>query len=411
MKQFDERDIMFSRLGLIQGTDKYNQYYKMHPDFKDEDDRLREITQKKVAKNLGIDLEKMKKMQLRMAILQRFSDIACHLTGKKIALGAEKLTFSGGGGTAGDVVRSAIAKPALKMGKLMNSEAGKSKVSPKRMDLDPLEITAVIKALAIDYGGDVVGIAKLEKHHLYSHRGDHFGVGPGYGTPIHVSFKFAVVVASALNKDMINRAPKGETKIACMLGYAKSTAVTAQLVQYIKSLGYDALADNHLEYYSPMTPLAADAGIGQIGRCNMVVNNIHGNRLKIGAVLTSLPLVSDGPVDFGMVEFCRECMKCAKNCPSKAISVEDPQEYNGLMQWEHRARNCIEMWMKVGTACGVCLSSCPFSQGVDPGLSSQIKGNPEAIQKILFMDKEKYGKRAFLKEGWPRFLNMNPMKP
>ena len=88
MKQFDERDIIFSRLGLIQGTDKYNQYYKTHPDFKDEDDRLREITQKKVAKNLGIDLEKMKKMQLKMAILQKFSDIACHLTGKKIAFGA-----------------------------------------------------------------------------------------------------------------------------------------------------------------------------------------------------------------------------------------------------------------------------------------------------------------------------------
>jgi len=402
MKQFDERDIMFSRLGLIQGTDKYNQYYKAHPDFKDEDDRLREITQKEVAKNLGIDLEKMKKMQLRMAILQKFSDIACHLTGKKIALGAGKLTFSGGGGTAVDVVRSTIAKPALKMAKLMNSEAGKSKVSPQRVGLDPREITAVIKALAIDYGGGVVGIAKLEKHHLYSHRGDHFGVGSGYGTPIRVSFKFAVVVAAALDKDMINRAPKDETKIACMLGYAKSTAVTAQLVQYIKSLGYDALADNHLEYYSPMTPLAADAGIGQIGRCNMVVNNIHGNRLKIGAVLTSLPLVSDGPVDFGMVEFCRECMKCAQNCPSKAISVEAPQKYNGLMQWEHKARNCIEMWMKVGTACGVCLSSCPFSQGVDPGLSGQIKENPEAIQKILSMDKEKYGKRAFLKEGWPK---------
>jgi ferredoxin len=350
MKQFDERDIMFSRLGLIQGTDKYNQYYEAHPDLKDEDDRLRKITQKKVAKNLGIDLGKMKKMQLHMAMLQKFSDIACHLTGKKILLGAGKLTFAGGGGADDDVVRSAISKPALKMARLMNTEAGKSKVSPKRMDLDPREITAVIKALAIDYGADLVGIARLKKHHLYSHRGDHFGVGADYGEPIRVYFPFAIVVAAALDKDMINRAPKGEAKIACMLGYAKSTAATTQLAQYIKSLGYDALTDNHLEYYSPMTPLAADAGLGQIGRCNMVVNKVYGNRLKIGAVLTTLPLLPDGPVDLGMKDFCAECMKCAKNCPSKAISVEEPQEFNGLMQWEHKAGNCIEMWMKTGTA-------------------------------------------------------------
>ena len=54
MKQFDERDIMFSRLGLIQGTDKYNQYYEAHPDLKDEDDRLRKITQKKVSRRNGV---------------------------------------------------------------------------------------------------------------------------------------------------------------------------------------------------------------------------------------------------------------------------------------------------------------------------------------------------------------------
>ena len=164
MKQFDERDIMFSRLGLIKGTEKYKRYYEEHPDLKDEDDRLREIVLKKVAKGLGLDLLKMKKLQARVALLQKFSDIACHLTGKKILLGPGKLSFSGNSGTKGDVVRGAIAKPALKTARHMHVEAGNTKVSSKKIDPDPRELTAVVKALAIDYGADLVGIAKLEKH-------------------------------------------------------------------------------------------------------------------------------------------------------------------------------------------------------------------------------------------------------
>jgi len=401
MKQFDERDIVFSRLGLIQGTEKYDRYYQAHPTLQKEDDRVREITQKKVAKNLGIDLKHMKELQLREAMLQRFADIACHLTGKQMTLGAGKLTFAGKGGTGSDLAHSAIAKPALDMSQHAHSEAGSGKVSPKKMEADPQKFTAAVKALALEYGGDVVGITKLEKHHIYSHRGDHFGIGPGYGTPIDLPYHFAIVVGSALDKDMVNRAPNVETKSACMLGYAKTTAVTAELVQYIKSLGVDALADNHLEYYTPMTPLAADAGIGQIGRCHMVINPTYGNRMKFGAVLTSLPLIPDGPVDFGLVEFCNACMKCTQNCPSKAISTEDPKKFNGVMQWEHKTLNCIEMWMKLGSACGICMATCPFSQGVDPELSSQMKEHPDVIQKILAIDKEKYGRRALMKEAWP----------
>jgi len=40
---------------------------------------------------------------------------------------------------------------------------------------------------------------------------------------------------------------------------------------------------------------------------------------------------------------------------------------------------CMEMWMKTGT--GICMASCPFSQGVDPKLQKNIKGNKDIIKK------------------------------
>jgi epoxyqueuosine reductase QueG len=188
---------------------------------------------------------------------------------------------------------------------------------------------------------------------------------------------------------MINKAARDGVWTAAMLGYAKITAVTAELALYIKSLGHEAQTDNFFEYYSPLTPLAAAAGIGQIGRCNCVISKEYGNRLKIGAVLTNIPLIEDEPVDFGMVEFCQACLKCAIDCPAKAVSFKGPEIFNGLLQWKHHDTKCMEMWMNLETGCGICMASCPFSQGVDPNLTKEMKGNNDIILKIISLDEEK----------------------
>jgi ferredoxin len=49
----------------------------------------------------------------------------------------------------------------------------------------------------------------------------------------------------------------------------------------------------------------------------------------------------------------------------------------------------MEMWMNLETGCGICMSSCPFSQGVDPNLIKAMKGNREIIQRILSLDEVK----------------------
>jgi ferredoxin len=387
VKQFDERDTMFSRLGLIEGTKKYREYYKVHPDLQEEDDRVRESTHKTMARIFSIEPDQFKKKSERMGMLLNVINVFLDITGKKIPMNPARMLKMGAAGKEEDIVRSAMAGPAARMANLINIAADKKEVSRHKVKIDPQELSSLIKTLALDYGGDIAGITRLKKHHHYSHRGDTFGMGGGYGKPIHSSYKYAIVIACALNKDMVNRAPGKETQIAAMLSYARSTSVTAQLVLYIKSLGYEAKTDNFIEYYSPLTPLAVDAGIGQMGRCNMVVNQEFGNRLKLGAVLTNLTLVEDSSVDFGLVDFCLACGKCARNCPAKAISSGDPEMINGILQWPHNETKCMEMWMKTGT--GICMASCPFSQDVDPDLINKMKGSKEIIQKILSMDEAK----------------------
>lgn len=384
MRIFDERDTMFSRLGLMKKTKKYREYYQTHPDLQKEDDRVRESTRKTMAKIFSIEPDHMEKRSKRMAVILKIINIFLDITGKKMSMNPDRMLRMGAAVKEDDIIHSAMAEPAARMANLINKEADRQKISKHKVEIDAKEMSAVIKTMALCYGGDVVGIAKLKSHHHYSHRGDIFGMGGGYGKRIHLSYQYAVVIASALNKDMVNRAPGKDVQIASMLGYARSSVVTAQMVLYIKSLGYDALTDNFIEYYSPLSPLAADAGIGQMGRCNMVVNREYGNRLKIGAVLTNLPLIEDGPVDYGLVEFCLACGKCARNCPVKAISDGEPEMMNGVLQWRHNETKCMEMWMKNGT--GICMASCPFSQGVDPELLKNMKGNKDIIKKIISTD-------------------------
>ena len=391
MKQFDERDTMFSRRGLIKGTKKYNDYYKRHPELQVEDDRVRESTKNMMAKIFGVKPDHLMMTQKIMAIRQKIMDILSSLRIKKIQKDASDMPIMYSSSTDDEIVRShiTITKPALIAAKAINNAAYKQKVSKYKVKTDPEKLTTFIKELALSYGADVVGIARLEKHHHYLYRGDMYGMGVGYGNPISISYQYAIVVASALNKEMINRAARDGVWTAAMLGYARITAVTAELALYIKSLGYEAQTDNFFKYFSPLTPLAAAAGIGQIGRCNCVITKEYGNRLKIGAVLTNITLIEDEPVDFGMVEFCQACLKCAIDCPAKAVSFKGPEVFNGLLQWRHNDTKCMEMWMNLETGCGICMDSCPFSQGVDPNLIKEMKGNKDIILKIISINEEK----------------------
>jgi epoxyqueuosine reductase QueG len=387
VKRFDERDTMFSRLGLVRGTKKYRDYYNSKPDYQKEDDRVRESTHKTMARIFSIDAEQMKQKPQRIAAIMKITNIFLNLSGKKMGMNPDRMLKMGAANNEESIVSSAMVRPAARMANLINIAACKQKVSRHKVKIDPAEMSLIIKELALSYGGDIVGIAEMKSHHYYSHRGDVFGMGGGYGKQIHPSYKYAIVVAVALNRNMVNKAPGKEVQIASMLGYALSSAVTAQLALYIKSLGHEAQTDNFLEYYSPISPLAVAAGIGQMGRCNMVVNPRYGNRLKIGAVLTNLPLVADGSVDFGLVEFCHACGKCARNCPAGAISKDKAQMINGMWQWEHNETKCMEMWMKTGT--GICMSCCPFSQGVEAELIGKMKGNKKVIEEIISLDAAK----------------------
>ena len=94
------------------------------------------------------------------------------------------------------------------------------------------------------------------------------------------------------------------------------------------------------------------AGLGFIGRSNLLVNPEIGAKFRLVTVLTDMPLEADKPLEGD----CNTCMKCLEPCPAQAIR-EKKEEF------DHRA--CFEKlkeFKKSGIVgqhiCGICVRAC-----------------------------------------------------
>jgi len=232
----------------------------------------------------------------------------------------------------------------------------------QRASLSAQNASQIVKGCAQRLGADMVGITEINPLWVYSHRGEIFHENwNDWGRTIELDHTHAVVFGTEMSLTMVRTAPHTPTTIESMGNYAKGAYIATQLAAFIANLGYSATA-NHVRHYDLLlVPLAVDAGLGETGRLGYLMTKRYGPRVRLAAVTTDLPLVSDKPVDIGVEDFCRFCKKCAVCCPSGSIPMGDPFEVNGTVRWKLKAETCFDYWGKVGTDCNVCMRVCPWS--------------------------------------------------
>lgn len=93
------------------------------------------------------------------------------------------------------------------------------------------------------------------------------------------------------------------------------------------------------------------------------MNPYLGPRFKCAVLTTDLPLEEDKPVDFSLQDMCNHCRKCARECPSSAISFGPKVMFNGYEIWKPDVERCIRYRVtnSKGSSCGRCTKVCPFS--------------------------------------------------
>jgi reductive dehalogenase len=223
--------------------------------------------------------------------------------------------------------------------------------------------------------------------------------------------KYVIVLAYEMDHDgiMVEHGMMSEAAVA--MGYSKMAFTASTMAQFIRNLGYDALPMGNDTGVS--IPMAIDAGLGELSRAGWLITPKYGPRVRISKVLTDLPLIPDQPITFGVTEFCEICGKCAKNCPSKAISsgersFETPDSGNpGVFKWAIEGKKCLQYWADSGVGCSKCIQTCPFNKAdawLHDATRVLIGAKSGSIDKILLKldDASGYGKTMTPDEFWEK---------
>ena len=146
--------------------------------------------------------------------------------------------------------------------------------------------------------------------------------------------------------------------------YRQANAILDQIAfkvsNFIQNKGYRALAapasqivdwekqTSHLSHKK----IGELAGLGFIGRNNLLVNPEIGARFRLVTILTNVPLEPDGKLKSS----CEKCMACISVCPAGAIK-EKKEDFDHIKCFEKlkefRDKRLVDQFI-----CGVCIKAC-----------------------------------------------------
>jgi epoxyqueuosine reductase len=247
----------------------------------------------------------------------------------------------------------------------------------------PQEMSAEIKRVGRVIGADLIGVTALDERWLYTakYSRQHENEKP---QELPSGLTNAIVIAQSMDRALIETVPSALSGAATGLGYSLDTLVLLTLTQYIRNLGYQAVAS--MNDTALAIPLAIQAGLGEYGRHGLLITKEFGPRVRLGKIFTDLPLTHDQPIRFGVREFCEACRKCTDACPVKAISAGAPswETHNvsnlaGVRKWTTDAEKCFSFWVNQNSDCSICIRVCPYNKDFTRWhhrLGRQVAGTP-----------------------------------
>lgn len=110
--------------------------------------------------------------------------------------------------------------------------------------------------------------------------------------------------------------------------------------------------------------VATQAGLGWIGKTDLLVTHSYGPRVRLASVLTTEKVFETGePINESQ---CGSCSLCVKKCPAQAASgllwesSIDRDEFYSAYKCREYAMNTSEARLgEMISLCGICVSVCP----------------------------------------------------
>jgi epoxyqueuosine reductase QueG len=133
-----------------------------------------------------------------------------------------------------------------------------------------------------------------------------------------------------------------------------------RLTNHIQDKGYAALAipasqildwENQKAHLSHKK-IGVAAGLGWLGRNNLLVNKKFGSQMRLVSILTNMPLKTDKPVKAD----CGDCYACVACCPAVAIK-KTPVEFDHIRCFE-KLKEFQKLRLVDQYICGICVKAC-----------------------------------------------------
>ncbi|MEM9048296.1 MAG: reductive dehalogenase domain-containing protein [Pseudomonadota bacterium] len=227
-----------------------------------------------------------------------------------------------------------------------------------RTEIAPRTAADLVKATSYFLGVDAVGISRCPDWTWYSHDAAGAPIDPPHDQAISMIIDQGYeTMEGASGDDWISVAQS-------MRAYLRFSLLGGVVAQQIRNLGYGAKAHTVLDGEVLQPPLLLLSGLGEVSRIGEVIlNPFLGPRLKSGVVTTDLPMTHDKPIDFGLQAFCEACNKCARECPSGAITAGPKRMFNGYEIWKSDSQKCAtyRITAEGGAMCGRCMKTCPWN--------------------------------------------------
>ena len=210
-----------------------------------------------------------------------------------------------------------------------------------------------LKKFALNQGIDLFGVADISK------------VKTDFMLSKNTLEKFdkAICLAVRLSQSVLEEIIDAPTK----LYFHHYRTINAFLDQaalkvnnYIQKTGYASLPiptsqildwENQKAHLSHKQ-LGVLAGLGWIGRNNLLVNEKLGSQFRLVSILTNMPIEADKPIK----KDCNNCRLCVEVCPALAIK-ENPVDFDHGKCFEKlkefQKQRLVDQYI-----CGVCVNIC-----------------------------------------------------
>jgi len=222
-----------------------------------------------------------------------------------------------------------------------------------RAKMDKNKNYSVLKKFCFDEGIDLFGVGDITKVR------DEFKISPKVSQKLDKAICLGVMLSGAVLSE-IDIVPTKLYFHHYKIVNSFLDHIALRLCNIIQKKGFLALAipatqiidwEKNIGHLSHRR-LGVLAGLGWIGRNNLLVNETFGSQFRLTSILTNMPL----KVDKLSKKDCGNCRLCVKICPSGAI-YEDVEGFDHGKCFEKlksfQAQRQVEQFV-----CGICVNVC-----------------------------------------------------